>query len=475
MKEEIFRIDNGQLMLKGQKIFNSIYLQVFAGETLGIIFDNMEEKNAFLKLLNGDARLSYGRMYINEEVIEGNNDDHSVKQNIFTITESSKLIKQMKIYENIFLFHSEDIFLKSGLYRKKTQMLFEHFNIDIPLNKPIPQLTSLESITIELLKAFTLDSRLIVLSNITSILNTTELITFFELVNKLKRKGVGFIVTETFEDIVFEQTNQLCLIKNGKTIGLFNSANLNRKMIYQLLNAKQTDDSYKDIGSETNTSSQQREVVLSLNNIYTSVLQDISLDIRRGEILKIFYMDDESKNDLIGLLNGTIDACKGRITVNNNSYSASGIADAQEKGVCFVEENPTEVMLFKRLSVMYNLCIPLSNKVNWFWVKSRYGKSVIKTLEQLIAPSYFKKPVYMVPPSVQQKVVYCKWLLYSPRVLVCIKPFSITDVKVNQITEEMINLLADRGIAILIVTSNWPSLSDLKGDTIYLKDGRLGL
>ncbi|WP_313559114.1 hypothetical protein, partial [Ruminiclostridium cellobioparum] len=336
MKEEIFRIDNGQLVLKGQKIFNSIYLQVFAGETLGIIFDNMEEKNAFLKLLNGDARLSYGRMYINEEVIESSSNDDPVKKNIFTITESSKLIKQMKIYENIFLFHSEDIFLRSGLYRKKTQTLFEHFNIDIPINKPIPQLTNLESITIELLKAYTLDCRLIVLSNITSILNTTELITFFELVNKLKSKGIGFIVTETFEDVVFEQTNQLCLIKNGKTMGLFNSANLDRKMIYQLLNAKQPDDFYRDIASEGGTSSQQREVVLSLNNIYTDVLQDISLDIRRGEILKIFYMDDESKNDLIGLLNGTIGTYRGRITVNNNSYSASSIADAQEKGVCFV-------------------------------------------------------------------------------------------------------------------------------------------
>ncbi len=473
MKEEIFRIDNGQLEIKGQTILNNIYLQVFSGETLGIIFDNIEEKTALIKMFNGDEKLSYGRIYINEEQIKTNTSDKHVKKNIFTITESSKLIKQIKIYENIFLFNSTDVFLKTGLYKKKTQKLFDYFNIDIPVNKAVRDLTSLESVTIELLKAYILKSRLIVLSNITSILNTNELSIFFELVKKLKKEGIGFIVIETFEDIIFEQTDNLCIIKNGKTIGMFTSDTIDRKKIYRLLNNEQLNYTYNNILSGNTLSSQERDIVLSFRNVSTDALKNISFNVRRGEILKIFYTDDESEKDLIGLLKGAIQLKSGQVYVNKNYYTARDIAEAQLKGVCFVEENPTEVMLFKRLSVLYNLCIPLSNKVNWFWFKNRYSKSVIKSLSSIIEPSYFKQPVDMVPHSILQKVIYCKWLLYSPKVLVCIKPFSITDVKVNQITEQMINLLADKGIAILIVTSNWPSLSDIKGDILYLENGML--
>ncbi len=473
MKEEVLRIDNGLVKINGFSILNDIYLQVFAGESLGIIFDNMEEKNALIQLLSGEEKLSYGRLYLNEKLIKGNNSEKLFKKNVFTISETSKLIKTLNIYENIFFTTFNSIFIDSKMYEKMAYELLQNFSIDIPVDKPIRQLSNLERVTIELLKAYTLGCKLVSMSNIASILNNTELGTFFKLVSLLKQTGIAFIIIETFEDIIFEQTNKLAIIKNGKTVGMFDSSQIDRKRIYQLLCKEPLNNNYEKFPTKGNPYLDSKEVVLSFRNVSDEILNSVSFDIRRGEILRILYMDDASKNHLIELLKGKLHAKEGQIYINNKFYLVNSIGEAQTKGVCFVEENATKVMLFKKLSVMYNLCIPLSSKVNLFWLKKKYSQSVIKALNGLIDSSYFKMLISDVPPSILQKIVYCRWLLYAPKVVVCIKPFSITDVKVNQVIEQMINLLADKGIAILIVTSNWPSLSSINGNVLYLENGKL--
>jgi len=213
--------------------------------------------------------------------------------------------------------------------------------------------------------------------------------------------------------------------------------------------------------------------MLKFENVSDNILKNINFSIRRGEILKILYTDNTSADNLIGILKGVSHPTEGRIIVNKQPYTVSSISEAQTKGVCFVEENPIETMLFKKLTVMYNLCMPLANKIDWFWLRRKYCKSVKLALQDLIHPTDFEKKISELPSSIQQKIVYCKWLLFSPKVLICIKPFLISDIQVNRVTEQMINLLADKGIAVLIVTSNWPSLNSLKGKTYYLENGKL--
>lgn len=472
MKKEVLRIENGFVKPEDSTvILTNIYLQVFTGEALGIIFYNLEEKSALIQLLRGNESLSRGRLYLNENVMSSDT-THKLRENIFIITESSNLLSRLKIYENILIPSAKNPFINYKTYRKITLELFQKFNINITIEKPVKRLSNLERVTIELLRAYVSGCKLLVISNITGILSSTDLDSFFSLISKFKKTGISFIFLDTYEDIIFDQTDNLAIIKNGKTVGIFDSSQIDRKKIYQLL--------YRDIISKDNeffisksSYANAENVILSFNNVSDGILDKASFDIRRGEIIKILYIDDASKNDLIGNLKGKSHAKEGQIYLNGQPYSINSIKEAQSKGVCFIEEKALDKMLFKNLNVMYNLCFHLSKKVSRFWSKRKYSKSVVKSLDGLIDSCYFKKLIFNLPPTILQKIVYCQWFLYSPKVLVCINPFSIADIKLNQTTEQMIKLLASKGISIIILTSNWPSMVSIKGKVFYLKNGKL--
>jgi ABC-type sugar transport system ATPase subunit len=472
MKEEILRIDNGMVSVRGNTVLSSIYLQVFAGETLGIVFNNMEERDALIRLLQGEEKLVHGRFHLLEELLRGNLSGRLVKKNIFIIRETSLLLSTLSIPENIYFTRFHSFFIDSIHYRRKAQELFQEYGVDIPAGKPVKQLTNLERVTVELLKATALGCRMVVIANIIGLLNNTEQEVFLQLVTRLKQCGMAFIVIESFQDILFEHTDNLLIIRDGRTTGMFPSRQADRNRIYRHLLQNPSSPAPEN-AEKGKTLFNAEEVVLKLENVSGELLRNVSFELRKGEILKILYTDNAPADHLIRLLKGTESPADGRIFVGGKPYRSSGVRDSQEKGICFVEENPAERMLFKHLSVMYNVCMPLADKVDWFWFRKNYGRSVMKTLENLIPPGYFKKRVSDLPLNMLQKIVYCKWLIYSPDIVVCIKPFSVTDIQVNQVTEQMIKLLAGKGIAVLLLSSNWPSVSTIVGDTLFLENGEL--
>ena len=125
------------------------------------------------------------------------------------------------------------------------------------------------------------------------------------------------------------------------------------------------------------------------------------------------------------------------------------------------------------MDALDNICFSMSRKVAGMWTKNRYRKSIVDTMENILGKDKLNKPLSQLSPVELQKVVYCKWLLYAPHIVVCMKPFSAVDVQIRQVTEQMICLLAERGIAVLIVTSNISEIGLIEGNSYFIQNGKL--
>lgn len=466
MKKELLRINNGSVIINHQKILTNIYLQFFYGETSGILFNSFQERDAFIKLMDGDAVMDFGWLYYDEQCLDASQYPKILKQNVAIITENNRLMSTLSITENLFFSDFRPCYIHTSVYKTKAQELLRFFHLDISLQKTIKELTPLERISLELVKAFALNKKMIILSNITGLLNFSQLSRLFLSINKLKEKGFTFILTETFEDTIFQLTDNLHVIKNGRTVRILTPDNVSKHTIQQVL-GQYIEPSSPNFSPET---ASQEDIVLSFSHVCDGCMNDVSFDLRKGEIIKLLCPNEESVAHLIRLLHGYCAPRSGTIYLDGKPFRPRRKEKLYLDGIGYIPANPRENTIFKNLSVMDNLCIPLSDKIKGFWTRNKYQKSVMNMLEGIIPDICYTIPMKELPSSILQKIVYSRWLLYAPTLLICIKPFSIIDTAVNQVTEQMLKLLTDRGIAVLIITDNWSLKSALACRLMYLTD-----
>jgi ABC-type sugar transport system ATPase subunit len=473
MKEELIVIENGIIEKRGHPIFKGLYLHIYKKEILGIIFDSVIERKCLLDFFKGNYSLNSGRFYIEGQKINLGDNDKYCKNNITVIEKSSKLISTLNIEENIFIFADKKNTVNNKKYKEDIHIIIQQFNIDVNISKAVIKLTPKERVIVELIKAYVEGKKIIVLTHITGFLKKNELEEIYLLLMQLQNSGMTFVVVESFEDIVFEWTNQLVIIQSGKTVGIFEPKSINRHLIYSVLMKDQKQKNMDNINKIELSEKNDKIPVLEFNAICTNIISDLNITVEAGEILKIYYMDDESCEHIVELLKGLRRPLSGEISLAGQDYKVDDVYQAVGKGICFIEESPYENMLFYNMNVRDNLSLALSGKITMFWFRKRYIKSVDQFIKSFWGQDIAEIKLRKLEPRILQQIAYYKWYLYAPKVVVCIKPFTEADIHLQEMTIEMISLLKARGISIIILTPNFSELYRVDGEILYIKKGQV--
>lgn len=470
MKEELITIEDGEIEVRGNRIFDDLYLQLYKSEIQGIVFDNIVDRKCLLELFRGERKLISGRVTIGSIRTDYDNALIFFRKYATVIEKGSMLIDNLTIEENIFLFTDKSNMISKRKYKNKLQILLEKFNIDINVNRPILSLSIKERIIIELLKTYFEDKKLVVLCYISGRLLNKDFEDIHSLLLKLIKHGMSFVLIETFNNVVFEWVNRFYLIENGKTTGIFDSNFYNNRQLYSHLIKKAS----PFAGVIINKAQEKPdEPVLEFVSVCTNHINKLNLKVSAGEILKIIYMDDESCEHIIDLFKGIIKPISGEIRLLGRKITINSISQALNKGICFIEESPYENMLFYNMTLLENLGLALSKKVPFFWFRRRYKKSLNSLISSFHLDEFVNVKLLRLDPRILQVIAYLKWYLYAPNVVLCIKPFTELDVNLQEITLEMIQYLKSRGISVIILTPILSETYKVEGHTIYIKDGKL--
>ncbi len=463
MKKELFRIFNLTIRQNRSAILSNLYLQVFKGEHIGILFNSFNERTAFLDFIDGKMPDIEGTIYFEETAVTYPEYIRSYKKDTAIIFESSRLMDRLSVYENLFYEQLSFVWLTAEKYKKMAESLLDFFHLPLDVSQKVKTLTDFQRIAVELIKAFLQKKKLIFLSNAASLLDSGEFEQLLTILNILEQHGITFLIGETFDIRLFKLTGSLHLIKNGQIIRILPCAQICQEEIQKSLG------SYAILHNQKNhcQDSDLQNSVLTFENVRDQLPVPLSFTLKRGQILKIICTSNRETEYLLALLRRKILSGSGKIFFKGQPLTK--VNPRQYLKSCqVIESNPRQKVLFHNMSVLYNLCVPLDQKVHNFWGNPSNQKGVEYTLRDIIAPKYLPMNIDQVPMEIVQKVIYCRWLLYVPDLLVCINPFSIIDTSLNQITLEMLRLLSAKGISILIISNHWTMDTEIDGEAVFL-------
>ncbi len=450
MKHEILRIENVIVDdSKNNRVLNQFFLNLYQNEVIGVFIDNVKEKNYLINLLLGIIPCTTGRICFDDQpVLFNNHNDDFLRKNIVLIQEKSVLIDKLTISENIFVmkYSYKGFFIN---YKDINFRASEILNIlNIPLNPStiVGNLNNLQKKSIEIAKAYTSGAKIIILKDLSAYLSDVEIKEIFDYVKKIKNMGISIILIDSYSDIFQFFCDRVIVMQNGVNTWTFDIDDYDDRQLKSYF--------YREISESQKQMSKSDKVAIEFKNITSNELNNTSFLVKEGEIVSLIDKDGNALNNIRELLSGKLKPEKGEIIVDDKPYLADDYWQALNKGVAFINEYASEKMVFDNLNFSDNLCFITSKRINWFWMYHHYKRIFSKDYKRFFDGKNMLDNAKKFSEKDFQKLVYYRWHLYKPKVVVCVKPFSTSDTSMRELTIKLINSLAEKRIGVIILTSN---------------------
>lgn len=471
MKEEIVRIHNGKKDHLGNMLLTDIHLQISKGEIVGLIADNMSERRCLLQILRGEEKFTEGKVYYTEQRMHNMELSETLRKTVFVIDTRTRLGGELTIVDSVFIHQSgvQNQFKRIRSIRKKMLSIFKEFEINLSGKELLTELTPLGRIQVEVLKAYFLGYSIIILEDISSYLNENDRELFMGFAELLQMRGMAFLLLESDEEVLIKYSTRIYILRKGRITYSFQEGEFTKEKITQSLGGERwklesLEEKIHEIAYNKN------RTTLEFRNVSGEVLRDISFSVQKGELVTLLDKDSYRSNEIIELLQGAKNCNGGEIFINSKVFHPQKIAKAIKQGICFIEENPTQPGkgLFHNMSVMDNLLITMSQKLSDRMLSKKEIESIVRESESFFTKEQLHMQVSELNTLDQQRLVYYKWLVYYPNLVVCEKPLSGVDLYMKQETEDMIYKLIQKDISVLVITSNISEAYALEGRTILI-------
>lgn len=454
MKREVLRVENITTVEKGIRTLNDFFLNLYQGELLGVFVNNAIEKRHLIELICGEAEVEYGRIFYENHSISYEDYAGMKKTRIALIQSTSKLIDDLTVADNIFVIRDKfgQYLIDKRIVHAQTQKLLEELGLETSPHKLVHTLSGFEKTAIEMIKAYGLGARIIILKDLSSYLSDSELGELLTVIEKLKGNGISFIMIDSFTDILKQFSDRMFVMKNGRNVWTLKRKQINEESLIKAC-------FYTHKAEISGPVPAKNSRALKFDRVSAEKLEPLSFVLRAGEMVSILDHDGSCIDEIIRILRGEKAGYSGKVYIGDNLLHTHSPWESIRQGLAFIEENPVESMLFKDITAIDNLCFASGEKIRSFWMSWKYRKSCISNYEGFFSEGALKKRTDKLSLYEQQKLVYMKWHLYNPKVVVCTRPFSSIDFELREVTSEMMGLLLNKGIGILVLASNYSEIN----------------
>lgn len=464
MHEELLKIENGMKNVDGYDILTGVQIQVFKNQTCGIMSGEQQELEVLWEILQGEQKLDYGTYYINERKVSEEDAPEVLKENVTVIDGSSHLISSLSLAENLFVISRDyrERVLDVEKMEKKLEILFDMFQMNIAVHTPVSQLSHMQQFKIELLKAYTMGIKLVLVDIRKNDLLPQEADELFALINKMKERNVTFIVWNSVLEQTLHFSDHLLIIKNGRTARMFGQAEFDEKAITRILLGN------PEKSLRFRRFSERKQLSFRMEQLSENYLFRASFDIYSGEIVCIYCDEEEGLSHFYRVMCGETQIRSGKMTIGSKNFAPKCLEDAIEQGVGFIENISYTQTLFYQMTVLENVCIVKGNYLKAIWWKPRYRDSIRNTINAVFGKDICDKRLNELTEMELQKVLFCRFMIFHPRLLVLVNPFIGGCINMNEESLKNIQMTADRGIAVLILTGSRMKMPQLHGRHLVL-------
>jgi ribose transport system ATP-binding protein len=451
-------------------------LEVNSGEVVALIGANGSGKSTMSKVINGVVVLDGGQLLLDGSPVQFPSPHAARALGISTVFQELSLIPQMTVADNIWLTR-EPLSRAGTVNRKevnaKTEDLLSLFSgtfkTDLRPDLPVSELPPDEKQIVEILKAVSVDPRMLILDEATASLDNRQVQRLFELVRKWKGDGKAIVFISHRMEEIFQIADRYSVLRNGKTVGSGKIKEVTEKDLVRLMIDKDSVFSY----ARKSDQKEAKPVRLDVKNLQTRVLHEISFDVREGELIGIGGLQGQGQRDLLLSLFGAI-PFSGEVQYQGEPVHFRHPRQAMKEGLALVPgDRAREGLLYIR-SILENLQLPSWSQYGFPLKIGKAKKDAEKTGASLnLKMASLNEPVSSLSGGNAQKVVIGKWLKRQPGLLLLDDPTKGVDVGTKAEFYALLNQLCEEGKTILFYSSDEEELIGLCDRVLVLYDGRI--
>ncbi|MCF4176253.1 MULTISPECIES: sugar ABC transporter ATP-binding protein [Vibrio] len=457
----------------GVQALQNVNIQLRAGEVHALMGENGAGKSTLMKVLIGVHKADEGYIQYKGQTIAFDSVLEAQKAGISMIFQELNLIPHLSVAENIFFAREP---LKNGLIDYKTmrseaKKLLEMFDIDVEPTDIVNTLSVAKQQMVEIAKSLSFDVEILIMDEPTSALTDKEIDALFELVDKLKAKGVAIVYISHRMNELRRICDHITIFRDGQYVSNHRFCEISMDEIIAKMVGRTLDNHFPPKQAVI-----QDDLIFSVMNVAREgVFQPLNFDLRKGEILAITGLVGAKRTELARALFGADKLTDGELFVHGQKKVIRTPSDAIKAGVAYLSEDRKLNGIAVKMSIRENTTMASMDKVS-----SNLG--IISNQAEVDAANQYIDKMQIKTPTVeqlvgnlsggnQQKVVIGKWLFRDAKVMIFDEPTRGIDVGAKYAIYELLDELATHGIGVIMISSELPEVLGMSDRVIVMKEG----
>lgn len=454
----------------GVKALDDVTINIERGTIHGLVGENGAGKSTLIKVLAGIYQPNKGEIILDGKPCRFNSPIEARRAGISVVHQEIKLAEPLSVAENMFLGNVQ---LKNGLVdwkgmRRRAQEIVEDLGMDIDINAQVSSLTVAKKQIVEIMHAINNNSRILIMDEPSAVLTDRELEVMFRIVKQLRDKGITIIYISHRLDEIFGLCSNVSVLRDGRHIDTIPVASVDRQGLINMMVGREMGQEYpKEVGNVGGT-------ILEVKNLSRGILQDISFEVKSGEVFGISGLVGAGRTELARAILGIDKPESGEVYVRGKKVHYRTFADAIRDGLGLIPEDRKLQGLVQIMSVKRNTTLVNMKRV-------LHAGVISSSLEEKLSKEYADK-LHVVTPSMetevqylsggnQQKVVIAKWLFQNSEILFLDEPTRGIDVGAKAEIYRLINRMAKEGKTIIMISSEMPELLGLCDRIMVMHEG----
>lgn len=454
----------------GVKALDDVTINIERGTIHGLVGENGAGKSTLIKILAGIYQPNKGEIILDGKPCRFNSPIEARRAGISVVHQEIKLAEPLSVAENMFLGNVQ---LKNGLVdwkgmRRRAREIVEDLGMDIDINAQVSSLTVAKKQIVEIMHAINNNSRILIMDEPSAVLTDRELEVMFRIVKQLRDEGITIIYISHRLDEIFGLCSNVSVLRDGCHIDTIPVASVDRQGLINMMVGREMGQEYpKEVGNVGGT-------ILEVKNLSRGILQDISFEVKSGEVFGISGLVGAGRTELARAILGIDKPESGEVYVRGKKVHYRTFADAIRDGLGLIPgdrklQGLVQIMSVKRNTTLVNMKRVLRAGVISSSLEEKLSKEYADKLH-VVTPSMETEVQYLSGGN-QQKVVIAKWLFQNSEILFLDEPTRGIDVGAKAEIYRLINRMAKEGKTIIMISSEMPELLGMCDRIMVMHEG----
>ena len=472
-KKKVLELKNISKSFPGVKALDEVTFSVEEGTVHVLVGENGAGKSTLIKIINGMYTADEGELYVFGKKVTMHSPRHMKELGIATIHQELNPVPDLTIAENIFLgrlpTRGPGIVAKKRMV-EEAQKLVNDLGFSYDVKRVMRSLTVSDMQIIEIIKAISVNAKIIIMDEPTSSITEGEVAVLHEQIHRLKERGISIIYISHKLDELKQVGDQLTVLRDGKTISTHHIDELTTDEIITKMVGRKMDNVYPVKEAEIG------EKLLEIKNLtQPNVFSNISFTLHRGEILGMSGLVGAGRTEVVRAIFGMDSYSSGEIIINGKSVEIKKVSDAIQEGIIMLSEDRKLEGLVLIRSICENIGLPNLKRYRGFLLNKKREREDAQEMKEKLA---IKTPTIgteaqNLSGGNQQKVVIAKWLLQNPVVFIMDEPTRGIDVGAKYEIYKIMCDLAAQGAGVIMISSELPEIIGICDRTLVMAEGRI--